>query len=53
LPRVAELVRGDWRAMLDRDGAAPVDLSGDACPACGCAQALVAGACPECGLQLE
>jgi len=53
LPRVAELLRGDWREMLARDGAAPVDLSGEACPACGCRAELVAGACADCGLQLE
>ena len=50
---MAEILRGDWRAMLEREGAAPVDLSGEACPACGCREALVAGACADCGLQLE
>ena len=39
--------------LLAREGVAEVDLSGDACPACGCAEPLVAGACSDCGLQLE
>jgi len=39
--------------MLAREGAAPVDLSGEACPACGCKAPLQAGACSDCGLQLE
>jgi len=38
--------------MLD-DDAAPVDLSGEACPACGCTKPLIVGACSDCGLQLE
>jgi hypothetical protein len=44
-------VRSDWRALAG--AAADVNLSGDACPACGCAEPLVAGACAACGLQLE
>jgi len=44
-------VRGDWRALAG--AAADVDLSGDACPACGSCEPLVAGACVGCGLQLE
>jgi hypothetical protein len=39
--------------MLEQEGASEVDLSGDACPACGCTQPLVEGACADCGLQLE
>jgi hypothetical protein len=39
--------------MLDAEGAAEVNLSGDACPACGCTQPLVEGACADCGLALE
>ena len=39
--------------MLAKEGAGPVDLSGDACPACGCKDPLVEGACADCGLQLE
>jgi hypothetical protein len=51
VPRVAEIMRADWRAIA---GDAPaVDLAGDACPACGCTQPLVGGACRDCGLQLE
>jgi hypothetical protein len=46
-------LRGDWRDMLAREGAGEIDLSGDACPACGCTMALVEGACADCGLQLE
>jgi hypothetical protein len=46
-------MRGEWRAMLERDGAPPIDLSGDACPACGCTLPLTGGACSDCGLQLE
>lgn len=39
--------------MLDDDVVAPLDLSGEACPACGCTAPLAAGACSDCGLQLE
>jgi hypothetical protein len=39
--------------MLAREGAEPVDLSGEACPACGSKAPLSAGACSDCGLQLE
>ena len=51
--RVAEILRDDWRELLARDGAKPIDLSGDACPACGCTAPLADGACSDCGLQLE
>jgi len=47
------VLRGDWREALVREGAPEVNLDGDACPACGCTAALVAGACTDCGLQLE
>lgn len=55
------LVRDDWRAQLAREGLAPVAAAPDAgavgdhppCPACGAAAPLVAGACADCGLQLE
>ena len=50
---VAEIVRGDWREMLAREGAAEIDLSGEACPGCGCKLPLEDGACADCGLQLE
>ncbi len=46
-------MRGDWRDALAREGAADIDLSGDACPACGSTAPLSAGACSDCGLQLE
>lgn len=47
-------MHGDWRQMLEREGtAAAINLDGDACPACGCTQPLVEGACADCGLQLE
>jgi len=46
-------LRGDWDELLARDGAAPVDLDASKCPACGCAEPLVSGACADCGLQLE
>jgi hypothetical protein len=36
-----------------REGAAEVNLDGDACPACGCTLPLTEGACADCGLQLE
>jgi hypothetical protein len=51
LPKLSALLQNEWAAMLD-DGVA-VDLSGEACPACGCTAALDAGACSDCGLQLE
>ena len=53
MPRVAELLRGDWREMLAHKGAAEVDLSGKTYPTCGCKLPLIEGACADCGLQLE
>jgi hypothetical protein len=66
VPRVAEVLRGDWRDALVREGLAPVtytagaepvaaDADADAeppCPACGHAAPLVDGACADCGLHL-
>lgn len=67
VPRVAEVLRGDWRDALVREGLAPVTytagepMPGDAdadadaeppCPACGHAAPLVDGACADCGLHL-
>jgi hypothetical protein len=43
-------LRAEWRELV---GDTEVKLDADACPACGCAQPLVAGACADCGLQLE
>jgi hypothetical protein len=59
LPKLAELLRDDWRDGLAREGLAPIEVAvaDDAehlpCPACGTAAALVEGACSDCGLQLE
>ena len=59
MPRLAELLRDDWRSTLAREGLAPVavTVAADAehlpCPACGTAAPLVDGACSDCGLQLE
>lgn len=63
VPRVSQLMQDEWRAAVEREGtvnAALVPLqtpSGEAqdlpCPACGFSGALVAGACGDCGLQLE
>jgi hypothetical protein len=50
LPKLSALLATDWAAMSD---GAKIDLSGEACPACGCKAPLVAGACSDCGLQLE
>jgi hypothetical protein len=53
-------MRGEWAAMLAREGNAPVcaaapaaDSEDPPCPACGTAAPLVDGACSDCGLQLE
>ncbi len=50
-------MRDDWRDQLAREGVGFVDAQEHAefpaCPACGTAAALVAGACSDCGLQLE
>jgi hypothetical protein len=60
VPRVAEVLRGDWQDALAREGlsptavsAAPIDEDSDAeppCPACGHAGPLSDGACADCGL---
>ena len=61
VPRVARLVQERWRQMALREGtvseghtavASPAPSEAP-CPACGTAAPLVAGACPDCGLQLE
>jgi hypothetical protein len=58
--KFAQLMRDEWARMVERDGgvvhAAPAALGADEeppCPACGTAAPLVAGACSDCGLQLE
>jgi hypothetical protein len=60
IPQVASILRGDWQAMLEREGtlAAPIAMAvGEdeelPCPACGTQAPLVAGACSDCGLVLE
>jgi hypothetical protein len=61
VPRVARLVQNRWREMALREGtvsdgnpAVAAPETGEApCPACGTAAPLVAGACADCGLQLE
>jgi hypothetical protein len=57
LPELGELLRGDWRTQLEREGLPPIalDLSSEElpCPACGTAAPLVGGACSDCGLRLE
>lgn len=64
LPRLGQLLRGDWHDHLAREGLTPVaagtaelttddDADGEPpCPACGTAAALVDGACADCGLAL-
>jgi hypothetical protein len=65
--RVAHLLDQRWKNLLVREGTADIDeaaapATGEAadaeaehapCPACGTAAPLVAGACSDCGLQLE
>jgi hypothetical protein len=65
--RVAHLLDQRWKNLLAREGTADIDEvaapatveAADAevehapCPACGTSAPLVAGACSDCGLQLE
>jgi hypothetical protein len=62
VPAVAALLQREWKDHLEREGVDPAALKigveapeGEEppCPACGTAAPLVAGACSECGLQLE
>ena len=55
MPRLASVVESDWRELVEREGIDPDELAGDCdgCPACGSAEPLAAGACTDCGLQLE
>jgi hypothetical protein len=60
LPNVARLVQERWRQMawnegtVDSDHPAVASPDGDPpCPACGTVAPLEAGACSDCGLQLE
>jgi len=63
-PRVAALLQQRWLDTIEREGlmpaGAPVQALGvpteegePPCPACGTAAPLLAGACADCGLQLE
>ena len=67
--KVARLMNQRWKALLSREGtvdledaeggngaataAAETEAEHPPCPACGTAAPLVAGACSDCGLQLE
>jgi hypothetical protein len=60
VPRVQALLRGRWEDAVRELGVEPAKLGGEAgpgeelpCPACGTAGPLLAGACSDCGLQLE
>jgi hypothetical protein len=60
---VQALLQGEWvdtlrrEGTLDEDALARMTADGDdgepTCPACGHQGALAAGACADCGLQLE
>ena len=56
---MAQVIRGEWAAALEREGVAPVPVALFAdgehlpCPACGTAAPLVDGCCSDCGLQLD
>ena len=59
-PRIAHLLAERWRAMALNEGTVDADHPAVAvegehtpCPACGTAAPLAAGACADCGLQLE
>lgn len=64
VPKVAQLMQAEWLAALEREGTLQqtglVQLQTPAaegaeppCPACGFVGPLQAGACGDCGLQLE
>ena len=67
LPKVAALFRNEWMEAVQREGTldgmglVPMKVEGQQldpnaeppCPACGTAAPLVAGACSDCGLQLD
>ena len=56
---MAQVLRNEWLAALEREGVAPVaaPLFADGehlpCPACGTAAPLIDGCCSDCGLQLD
>ena len=54
---LGQLLEEEWNSLVQREGQTGEQgqaSSGEfpACPACGTAAALVAGACSDCGLQL-
>jgi hypothetical protein len=62
VPRVGRLLHDQWRELALREGtvsaehpsaAAPPTTDDPPCPACGTVAPLAAGACSDCGLQLE
>lgn len=61
VPRVAQLMQAEWMAAVEREGTmgslVPLQMPAEGeeppCPACGFAGPLQAGACGDCGLQLE
>ena len=63
VPRVAKLMQAEWLAALEREGTmtqglvplqTPTEEGAEPpCPACGFVGPLQAGACGDCGLQLE
>ena len=67
VPRIQQMMAQEWLDAVKREGlggemklvtlGVPHPEAGAegplACPACGCAAELVAGACSDCGLQLE
>lgn len=61
LPRITRLVHEQWRDLALREGTitdghpavAGTDSDEAPCPGCGTAAPLNAGACTDCGLQLE
>ncbi len=61
VPRVAQLMQAEWLAAVEREGTGglvplgtPVAEGAEPpCPACGFVGPLQAGACGDCGLQLE
>ena len=61
LAAVSRLLHREWQALVEREGSGGPGLIGveaadgeePPCPCCGTAAPLVAGACSECGLQLD
>lgn len=61
VPRVAKLMQAEWLAAVEREGTGGLvplqtplaEGQEPPCPACGFLGPLQAGACGDCGLQLE